>query len=154
MNRTGTMPRTADTEMNVEGPVKILVVDDSGDDRLLLSFALKRAGMDIQLFEVDDGGEAIDYVRRQGAYGDAEQFPQPDLVLLDLKMPGVDGFEVLRVIREHWGKPPFKVVVLSGSDLETDRHRAHELGATAYVVKPASPITLKELLATIRPVPA
>ena len=83
-----------------------------------------------------DGEQAIDYLSGRGAYANRERNPLPYLLLLDLKMPGTDGFEVLQWIR---GEPELRrllVVVLTSSNLQADVDRAYELGANSYLVKP------------------
>jgi len=108
-------------------PIEILVADDSPEDVLLLSLAFRRAKINHSLIRVANGKEAIEYLRTKSL---------PDLVLLDLNMPGLDGFQVLEWLR---GQPAalqkLPVIVLSSSGLETDRARAKELGAMDYFVK-------------------
>ena len=107
-------------------PIEILVADDSFEDVLFLSLAFRRAKINHSLSRVANGQEAIDYLRDK---------PPPDMLLLDLKMPGKDGFEVLEWIRSQPALANLPVVVLSGSNLEIDKVRAKELGARDYFVK-------------------
>lgn len=114
----------------------ILLAEDDPNDVLLIQRAFQKAGMKDILKIARDGGQAIEYLAGQGAYSDRERFPFPYLLLLDLKMPGTDGFEVL-----HWlrGEPEMRrllVVVLTSSNLQADVDRAYELGANSYLVKP------------------
>jgi DNA-binding response OmpR family regulator len=85
---------------------------------------------------VSHGGEAIDYLSGSGRFSDRERYPYPTLILLDLKMPMVDGFEVLRWMRAQSSATMPPVIVLSYSNLEEDRRLARELGAARYSVKP------------------
>jgi CheY-like chemotaxis protein len=95
---------------------------------------------------VTDGREAIDYFSGEGKFHDRELFPLPAITFLDLKLPYLSGFQVLRWIREH---PIFRelvVVVLTSSDEERDVRRATALGVHTYMVKPPTPDRLKALL--------
>jgi CheY-like chemotaxis protein len=109
-------------------PVEILVADDSFEDVLFLSLAFRKAKINHSLTRVANGREAIEHLRDK---------PPPDLLLLDLKMPGVDGFEVLEWIRTQPALQNLPVIVLSASNLESDKTRAKELGARDYFVKDA-----------------
>ncbi len=114
----------------------ILLVEDDPNDVLLIQRAFQKAGLRNTLKVVRDGEHAIEYLSGQGPYANRERFPLPFLVLLDLKMPGTDGFEVLRWVR---GEPELKrllVVVLTSSNLQADVDRAYEMGANSYLVKP------------------
>lgn len=114
----------------------ILVVDDDENDVLLLQRAFKKAGL-ASWFRVVTGGEqAINYLSGKGMYADRERYPLPFLMLLDLKMPGTDGFEVLRWARSESDLKQLLIVVLTSSNLQTDVDRAYELGANSYLVKP------------------
>ena len=109
-------------------PIEILVVDDSSEDVLLLSMACRRSGINHSISRVADGKLAIEYLR--------EKAP-PDVLLLDLKMPRMHGFEVLEWIRQQPALAKLPVIVLSGSNLPNDKARAKELGAKDYFVKDA-----------------
>jgi CheY-like chemotaxis protein len=114
----------------------VLLVDDSDDDRLFLRRALRKNPGFVVVGEVCDGEEAIAYLAGQGEFGDREKFPYPDVVLLDLKLPRMSGFEVLEWIQAQ--KPgKLHVVVLSGSFLPEDITRSRALGAAAYFKKEA-----------------
>lgn len=114
----------------------ILLVDDDPNDRLLIERAFQKAGLKNALKTVPGGPEAIDYLRGLGKYSDRSRHPLPFLVLLDLKMPGVGGFEVLQWIRSQENLRRILVVVLTSSNLQADVDRAYELGANSYLVKP------------------
>lgn len=114
----------------------ILLVEDDSNDALLIQRAFQKAGLKNTLKLVRDGEQAIKYLCGEGNYADREKFPFPFLMLLDLKMPGTDGFEVLQWLRS---KPEFGrllVVVLTSSNLQSDVDKAYELGANSYLVKP------------------
>lgn len=105
---------------------RILVVDDNEDHRFLTSRAITSARKDVRVDLAEDGESAL---RRAEA-------SLPDLVLLDVKMPGMDGFEVLRRFREGAATRRLRIVLFSSSESDADRRRGESLGATAYVTKP------------------
>jgi CheY-like chemotaxis protein len=117
-------------------PYLALLVDDSEDDAFFLTRALQAHGQLRCAVRLGNGAEALKYLSREGPYADQLQFPDPHLLLLDLKMPVVDGFGVLRHLREHLPNRKFKVVVLTNSDAEEDIRRSKELGADGFEVKP------------------
>ncbi len=118
-------------------PVRnILLVEDDPNDVLLIQRAFGKAGLKDSLRVARDGQQAIDYLQGNREYGDRRLFPMPFLVLLDLKMPGVDGFEVLDWVRSSPDMKRTLVVVLTSSNLQADVDRAYELGANSYLVKP------------------
>ena len=128
----------------------ILLAEDDANDVLLLRLAFEAIGLTNALVVVHNGQETIDYLRGTGAYRDREKYRQPRLVLLDLNMPGMDGFEVLawRNTQKHLRNLP--IIVLSSSNLQTDVRRAMDLGATAYRVKPGDFHYLKEVARQVR----
>jgi CheY-like chemotaxis protein len=111
-----------------------LLVEDNEDDVFFMQRALQQAGIHNPLHVVRNGEEAIEYLSGQNQFSDREQHPLPGMVFLDLKMPGVNGFEVLKWMREHALNMP--VAVLTSSPEEIDRQRAGELGADCYLLKP------------------
>lgn len=114
----------------------ILVADDNKDDVCLLRYAFREAGLRNRIESVSDGREAIEYLRGRGHFADRRRFPEPDLLLLDLRMPRVDGFEVLQWLRRQGGLRHLPVVVLSGPESDQQIHRALDLGALSYYQKP------------------
>ena len=127
----------------------VLLAEDEKSDVYFLEWAFKKAASPHRLCHVADGQEAIDYLSGVGIYADRTQFPVPDLFLLDLKMPRMDCFDVLRWLRHHpeWFELP--VVVLSSSDYPADIRLARELGAVDYQVKPSDPQGLVHLIANL-----
>ena len=124
----------------------VLYADDEPDDRFFMHYAWEQAGIANPLLDAADGQEAIDYLAGHGPFATRRKHPLPCLLLLDLNMPGKNGFEVLHWVRAY---PPLKtlpVVIISGSNQPSDRERAQELGITDYVVKPPSVTDLVELL--------
>lgn len=114
----------------------ILLVEDSSDDALLFERAFTKSGLKNNVQLVRDGEQAIEYLTGTGQFGDRVKFPLPFLVMLDLKMPKIDGFEVLQWIRKHPDLKRLLVVVLTSSNLQRDVDYAYELGANSYLVKP------------------
>lgn len=116
-------------------PRTVLLVEDNDDDAELARAAFGRCEIPIDLVVAEDGVEALDYLFRRGAHA-ARTPGAPDLVLLDLKLPGIDGFEVLRQIRDDEATFGVVVVVFSSSAEETDIERSVRFGANSYVRKP------------------
>jgi CheY-like chemotaxis protein len=114
----------------------ILLVDDDSNDVLLIQRAFQKAGLGKSLRVVRSGEQAMSYLSGTGTYSDREEHPLPFLLLLDLKMPGTDGFEVLQWARNEPELKRLLIVVLTSSSLQSDVDRAYELGANSYLVKP------------------
>ncbi len=119
-----------------EPALSILVADDDRNDVLLLEVALGRAGVECELHLVRDGQEAIDYLGAIPPFDDRCRCPWPQLLILDLKMPRVNGLEVLRWIRQQYELPPFYTAVLTGSTSPEDVNLCYALGADACLSKP------------------
>jgi CheY-like chemotaxis protein len=124
----------------------ILLAKDSEDYALLFRRALKSARIDASLDVVQDGQEAVNYLAGTNGYADRDKHPFPKLLLLDLRMPRMDGFEVLSAIRTRLGFTQLPVIVLTQSDNPADVRRAYELGATSYFRKPDSLEGLDEMI--------
>ena len=125
----------------------ILLIDDSPDDVLLIRLALARAGINNPFRTVQDGENAIQYFLAEGPYADRAAFPLPSMILLDLAMPSMGGFEVLEWIRRHAQFSHIPVIVLTGSSLLADAKRAYQMGANSFLTKPAD---LTELTLALR----
>lgn len=128
----------------------ILLVDDDPDDRFLVRQAWKEAGIGQPLRELEGGQQAIDCLSAAAAAGALENSPSPALVLLDLKMPGTSGLDVLAWIRasDAWKRLP--VIILTASTSPCDAAEAYRLGANSFVIKPSSIQELAELLAAFK----
>ena len=124
----------------------VLYAEDEPDDVFFMRLAWEGVEPPGSLMVVKDGQQAIDYLGGKGAFADRGQFPLPELLLLDLKLPIKTGFEVLEWIRRHPTLTGLRVVVVSGSELEGDVARAKSLGVLDYLVKPPSPARLAELV--------
>ena len=128
----------------------ILLVDDNPHDVVLIRLAFRKVGIIDTIHLVKDGTEAVRYIKGHGQYADRTQFPPPTLILLDLKMPQTNGFEVLRWIREQRMLDNLVVVVMSGSKEDTDIKRAYALGANSYLVKPSRFEDLVRLMESLK----
>ena len=116
----------------------ILVADDTENDILLLRHAFGRAHILNPVRMVLDGDEAVAYLAGEAKFSDRSTYPLPVLLLLDVKMPKRDGFEVLEWIRTQRQLAGLNVVMFSSSNQARDVSRAHEFGAKSYLVKPVS----------------
>jgi two-component system response regulator len=114
----------------------ILLVEDNPDDELLTLRALKRSNVLNEVVVVRDGAEALDYLFGTGAHAGREPSRMPQVILLDLRLPKVDGLEVLKRLREDERTRILPVVVLTSSDEEQDIVNSYSLGANSYVRKP------------------
>jgi CheY-like chemotaxis protein len=126
----------------------LLVEDDPCDARLIVR-AFSKARIINPVETVTDGEMAVAYLSGQPPYDDRTRYPLPVLVLLDLKLPKLDGFEVLRWVRSHSMLRRLPIVVLTSSSLSADVGKAYELGANSYLVKPVGTNELIDLLKTV-----
>jgi len=114
----------------------ILLVEDREDDIALICQAFSKAYVANPLQIVRNGEEAIAYLEGEGKYSNREEYPLPELMLLDLKMPRVDGFEVLWWVRSRPNLAALRIVVLTSSESIRDVNLAYSLGANSFMVKP------------------
>lgn len=124
----------------------ILVAEDDPRDRELLLHAAQPNGCDFELHLTNDGEEALHYLKGSGRFADRVRHPFPDLVVLDLKMPRVNGLEVLKWLRHGSRHARIPTVMLSGSGLDHDVEEAYRLGVNTYFTKPDSLRDLRELI--------
>lgn len=113
-----------------------LLIEDNENDVLLIQRAFIQAKVLNPLVIVKTGEEGMAYMLGTGRYSNRAEFPLPDLILLDLKLPGIDGFDFLRWIRAQPGIATTRVVVLTSSDLMQDVNLAYKVGANSFLVKP------------------
>lgn len=124
---------------------RLLIVEDEPGDARLMQLAIVKNGFAVEMKEAADGREAMRYLHREGPLWVGAA--RPDLILLDIKMPGQGGLEFLAAIKQDATLRAIPVVVVTTSLLEADVRRAYELGAAGYVQKPAD---LREFIATVR----
>lgn len=117
-------------------PIDILIVEDNPNDAELTIRALKKQNLANNIFLVEDGAEALDFIYCQGRYEKRKLSKPPKVVFLDLKLPKVSGLEVLKELKSHPETKKLPVVVVSSSKEDPDIKTAYELGANSYVVKP------------------
>jgi len=131
---------------NIEGePAVILLVEDNPAHAELIVRGLENARIANRVFHVSNGEEALNYLFRHGDYADPETSPRPQLILLDLRLPRVDGLEVLKKIRASSlnGMP---VVILTTSEADADMAKAYGNNASSYLVKPLDFTQLKTMM--------
>lgn len=122
----------------------ILLVEDNPDDEILTVRALKKNNILNDIVVARDGAEALDYLFGRGSYADRDMSVMPQLILLDLKLPKIDGLEVLRQVRGDEGTRLLPVVVLTSSLEEQDVIESYSLGANSYIRKPVDFNQFKE----------
>jgi CheY-like chemotaxis protein len=130
--------------------VPILLAEDDKNDIFLMRRAFDNAGFLNPLFVVHNGQQVINYLEGTGEYTERDKYPLPGLLLLDLKMPLMDGFDVLAWLRTQRQFDTLPVVVLTSSKLDTDIDRSRELGVFDYRVKPHNFEDLVRLLDDVR----
>ncbi len=121
-------------------PVKqlILVVEDSDDDFFAMQRAFKKAGLLNPVRRCTNGDQALDYLYQRGDFTDPEAAPRPAIILLDLNLPGLDGREVLQVVKSDPKLRRIPVIVLTTSSARQDIERCYAAGANSYVHKPVN----------------
>ncbi|MDZ7373394.1 MAG: response regulator [candidate division KSB1 bacterium] len=130
-------------------PFTILLVEDNPDDSILIRRALEKTGVGHRIQWVQSGEAALSYLEGQDHFGDRLRYPLPALVLLDLRLPGLSGFDVLAWIRGHPRLRTLPVVVLTSSGDLRDVNRAYELGANSYLTKPITPAEVERMMAAL-----
>jgi CheY-like chemotaxis protein len=130
----------------IDRPMDVLLVEDSPGDVRLTQEAFRDVNPAIQLHVVSDGVEAMAFLRQQGAHANA---PRPDLILLDLNLPRMDGRTVLGQIKRDAGLKMIPIIVLSTSELDLDIRKAYQLRANAYVAKPVQFNTFDSVVRSI-----
>ena len=128
------------------GPVEVLLVEDNPSDIYLISAVLPTRARPIHISAVHDGESAIHFLERRGQYHSS---PVREIILLDLGLPKLDGHEVLTYVKSKPALRHIPVVVLSGSDLESDIRSAYDLHANCYLTKPADLNAYFDLLANL-----
>ena len=127
----------------------ILIVEDSDDDFLATMRAFRKANLLNPIQRCSNGDQALDYLYRRGEFT-PDNAPRPGLILLDLNLPGMDGRDVLSLVKSDPGVRKIPVVVLTTSDAEQDIHRCYDAGANSYVKKPVDMVGFVEAIARLK----
>ncbi|MCI0747043.1 MAG: response regulator [Verrucomicrobia subdivision 3 bacterium] len=130
-----------------EANYPVLVAEDNADDAELFRLALRSSGVANPVHIVPDGEDVIRYLQGKEPYADRQAYPFPEILVVDLKMPKVSGFDVLKWLRAHPECRVVPVIIFSTSAIEADVQRAYELGANCYLTKPSD---LKSFTALIQ----
>jgi two-component system response regulator len=115
----------------------LMMADDDPDDREFVKEAFEKSGFRGEFRYVEDGGALVDYLFRSKDDPRGQTFPMPDLILLDLNMPRVDGYEALKRIKSDAGLKRIPIVVLSTSESESDIQRTYDEGVNSFITKPS-----------------
>lgn len=116
--------------------VEILIVEDNPSDAEMALRALKKNKLANNVLVVEDGEEALNFIFARGKYSEREKNIRPKIILLDLKLPKVDGLEVLKEIKSNEQTKIIPVIVLTSSKEETDMMKSYQMGVNSYIVKP------------------
>jgi CheY-like chemotaxis protein len=130
-------------------PFVVLMAEDDEHDVVATKRAWKKHNIANPLYVVNDGEECLDFLHRRGKYSDPATSPRPGILLLDIKMPRMDGLTVLKHIREDGKLRRLPVIILTTSKREEDQLRSYDLGANAFVVKPVGFENFCEAVRTI-----
>ena len=129
-------------------PIVILVVEDDPAHAEIIRRNFEASRLANRLLAVEDGQAALDYLNREGKYNDADKFPMPNLILLDLRLPLVDGLDVLKIIKSDPKLSAIPVVILTTSAAEADMVKAYEHHANSFLVKPVDFTQFSKLMDT------
>lgn len=127
----------------------VLMAEDDEHDIVAVKRAWKKHHISNPLYVVNDGEECLDFLHRRGKYSEPGTAPRPGILLLDIKMPKMDGLAVLKQIREDGQLHRLPVIILTTSTAEEDRLRSYDLGVNAYIVKPVGFSNFSEAVRTI-----
>lgn len=127
-------------------PAIVLLVEDNDDHAELVARQLQDHRIVNQLIRLSDGQEALDYLLQEGEYSDVKKYPRPHVIFLDLRLPKVDGLEVLKTIKKSEVLKTIPVVVLTTSEAERDKTSAYLNHSNSYIVKPVDYQKFKQLM--------
>jgi two-component system response regulator len=116
--------------------IEILLIEDNMNDAELMIRALKKNNLANKLLHLKDGVEALDFVFCKGSFAERNFNNRPKVIFLDLKMPRIDGLEVLETIKKNEETKSIPIVILTSSKQDRDIHKCYDLGASSYIVKP------------------
>ncbi|MDR6560348.1 MULTISPECIES: response regulator [unclassified Arcicella] len=135
--------------MNQKKSVVILIADDDQDDRIMTQEALNDYNVINQVKSVEDGVELMDYLRRNGKFNNPIENPRPDLILLDLNMPKIDGREALKIIKSDADLRSIPIIVLTTSNSDVDIIKSYDLGVNCFISKPVTFTRFIEVIRTL-----
>lgn len=135
--------------MNQKKSVVILIADDDQDDRIMTQEALNDYNVINQVKSVEDGVELMDYLRRNGKFNNPIENPRPDLILLDLNMPKIDGREALKIIKSDPDLRSIPIIVLTTSNSDIDIIKSYDLGVNCFISKPVTFTRFIEVIRTL-----
>jgi len=124
--------------MNDHNQLEILFIEDNLHEAELTIRSLNKHNLANKLKHIDDGAEALDFIFARGEYADRVNSPEPKLIILDLKLPKVDGLEILRQLKSDEKTKLIPIVVLTSSQEEKDIVESYRLGVNSYIVKPVN----------------
>lgn len=127
--------------------LKVLLVEDNPDDVTIVRRAMRKSDLKCDLYVASDGEEALDMLARKGEFEDT---PRPDLILLDINLPKINGLEVLAKIKQDDQLKRIPVIVLTISEREEDMARAYDSGAASYMTKPVDSKDFERLIQTVQ----
>jgi CheY-like chemotaxis protein len=127
--------------------LKVLLVEDNPDDVTIVKRAMRKSDLKCDLYVASDGEEALDMLARKGEFEDT---PRPDLILLDINLPKINGLEVLAKIKQDDQLKRIPVIVLTISEREEDMARAYDSGAASYMTKPVDSKDFERLIQTVQ----
>ena len=127
-------------------PIVILLVEDDPAHAEIVLRNFKDFRLANRIMHVEDGQAALDYLYHKGGFSDQQKFPRPNIILLDLRLPKVDGLEVLKQIKSDQDLHKIPVVILTTSEAEADRVKAYDYHANSYLVKPVDFTCFVELM--------
>ncbi|MBR58067.1 MAG: two-component system response regulator [Myxococcales bacterium] len=134
--------------MTAQGPapIKILLAEDNGNDVEIFRICMGQARILNTINVVNDGDEALRYLRGEGDFADRDAYPLPGLIFLDINLPGPTGLDILREIRDDANLADIPVVILTISQAEDDILQSYQYGSNVYVHKPIDPVNLREVI--------
>lgn len=135
--------------MNQKKSVVILIADDDLDDRIMTQEALNDYNVINQVKSVEDGVELIDYLRHNGKFNNPIENPRPDLILLDLNMPKIDGREAIKIIKSDPNLRSIPIIVLTTSKSDIDIIKSYDLGVNCFISKPVTFTRFIEVIRTM-----
>lgn len=136
--------------MNQRHPIVILLAEDDPADQELTRRAFELGRIDNELYIVNNGEEALDYLYRRNAFTDPKKAPFPDVLLLDLNMPKIGGKEVMETIQQDPAFQNLRTIVLTTSNQEQDIVESYRLGVSSYITKPVDPDQFFRAVATLK----